>query len=99
MNKFHCFVLLLFYFENESIDRKFTFLSSIHYIESIVLAILLHKFISKVRKLAQIRNRYNQVPHPTKDTTWESDNNTTRAKRSSIFLQVTTRQQSTEAKA
>ena len=26
-----------------------------------------------VRKAAKIRNRYNQVPHLTKDTTWESD--------------------------
>ena len=29
--------------------------------------------ICKVRKAAEIRNRYNQVPHLTKDTTWESD--------------------------
>ena len=27
----------------------------------------------KVRKMAKIRNRYNQVPHLTRDTTWESD--------------------------
>ena len=27
----------------------------------------------KVRKTAKIRNRYNKVPHLTKDTTWESD--------------------------
>ena len=27
----------------------------------------------KVRKAAKIRNRYNQVPHLTQDTTWESD--------------------------
>ena len=26
-----------------------------------------------IRKLAKIRNRYNQVPHLTKDTTWVSD--------------------------
>ena len=30
----------------------------------------------KVRKGAKIRNRYNQVPHLTQDTTWESDINT-----------------------
>ena len=30
----------------------------------------------KVRKVAKIRNRYNQVPHLTQDTTWESDKNT-----------------------
>ena len=28
---------------------------------------------NKVSKKAQIRNRYNQVPYLTKDTTWESD--------------------------
>ena len=27
----------------------------------------------KVRKAAKIRNQYNQVPHLTQDTTWESD--------------------------
>ena len=27
----------------------------------------------KVRKLAKIRNRYAQVPHLTKDTTWENE--------------------------
>ena len=30
----------------------------------------------KVRNAAKIRNRYNQVPHLTQDTTWESDKNT-----------------------
>ena len=30
----------------------------------------------KVRKAANIRNRYNQVPHLTQDTRWESDKNT-----------------------
>ena len=30
----------------------------------------------KVRKGAKIRNRYNQVPHLTQDTTWESNKNT-----------------------
>ena len=29
----------------------------------------------KVSKEANIRNRYKQVPHLTKDTTWESDEN------------------------
>ena len=28
------------------------------------------------RKAAKIRNRYNQVPHLTQDTTWESDKKT-----------------------
>ena len=27
----------------------------------------------KVRKAAKVRNRYNQVPHLTQDTVWESD--------------------------
>ena len=30
----------------------------------------------KVRKAIKMRNRYNQVPHLTQDTTWESDKNT-----------------------
>ena len=30
----------------------------------------------KVRKTAKIRKRYNQVPHLTKNTTWESNKNT-----------------------
>ena len=30
----------------------------------------------KVRKVAKIRIRYNQVPHLTQDATWESDKNT-----------------------
>ena len=30
----------------------------------------------KVRKMAKIRKRYNQVPHLTQDTTWESNKNT-----------------------
>ena len=59
--------------------------------------------IVKVRKTAKIRNRYNQVPHLTKDTTWESSKTTitsqTRAKRSALSEQVTTMQQWTDAKA
>ena len=30
----------------------------------------------KVKKGAKIRNQYNQVPHLTQDTTWESNKNT-----------------------
>ena len=30
----------------------------------------------KVRKTAKIRKRYNQVPHLTENTTWESNKNT-----------------------
>ena len=35
-------------------------------------------FIVKVRKMAKIRNQYNQVPRLTQDTTWESDKITIR---------------------
>ena len=47
----------------------------------------------KVSNEAKIRNQYNQVPHPTKDTTWESDKtkrNTTdkRGKRLSRKLSI-----------
>ena len=34
--------------------------------------------VGKESKKAKIRNRYNQVPHLTLDTTWESDKNTTK---------------------
>ena len=30
----------------------------------------------KVRKVAKIRNRYNQAPHLAQDTRWERDKNT-----------------------
>ena len=32
-------------------------------------------YIPRVRKVAKIRNQYNQVPHLPQDTTWESDKN------------------------
>ena len=32
--------------------------------------------IVKERKMAKIRNRYNQVPHMTQDTTWKSNKTT-----------------------
>ena len=32
--------------------------------------------VIKIRKNAKIRNRCNQVPHLTQDTTWESKKNT-----------------------
>ena len=35
-------------------------------------------YSKKVRKTAKIRNQYNQVPHLTQDTTWESDKITIR---------------------
>ena len=54
--------------------------------------------ILKVRKRAKIRNPYNQIPHLTQNTIWESDKtqeNITykRAKRSALPQQVTTRLQ------
>ena len=56
-----------------------------------------------VRNEAKIRNRYNQVPHLTQDTTWESDKtrgNIThkrakKAKRPVLSQRVTTRLQCT----
>ena len=33
-------------------------------------------FACKERKVVKIRNQYNQVPHLTQDTTWESEKNT-----------------------
>ena len=32
-----------------------------------------HNNRSKVKRKAKIRNRYNQIPHLTRDTIWESD--------------------------
>ena len=32
--------------------------------------------LNKVRKMAKIRDQYNQVPYLTQDTTWESNKNT-----------------------
>ena len=54
--------------------------------------------ILNVRKMAKIRNQYNQVPHLTRDTTWESYNFTIRyhkqkPKGQPFSQQVTTRQQ------
>ena len=50
---------------------------------------------SKVSKVAKIRNRYNQVPHLTQDTNGKVTNSQktpqTRAKRSALSQQVTTR--------
>ena len=41
----------------------------------------------KVIKKAEIRNRYNQVPHLTKDTTLESDKNTRKFKHHTLESQ------------
>ena len=40
------------------------------------IGLWLARTIFKVRKEAKIRKRYNQVPHSTQDTTWESNKNT-----------------------
>ena len=49
----------------------------------------------KVSKIAKIRNRYNQVPHLTQDTNGKVTNSQktpqTRAKRSALSQQVTTK--------
>ena len=60
--------------------------------------------IRKVSKKAKIRNWYNQVPHLTLDTTWESDKTQEniiyqRAKRSALYQQVITRLQEPGKKA
>ena len=51
--------------------------------------------IHKVSKGAKIRNRYNQVPHLTQDTNGKVTNSQqtpqTRAKRSALSQQVTTK--------
>ena len=55
------------------------------------------KFISpiEVRKRAKIRNRYNQAQHLTQDTNGKMTSQT-RAKRSALSQQVTTRHQQTD---
>ena len=55
----------------------------------------------KVGKVSKFWNRYNQVPHLTKDTLWESDKYTktldTGVPRSQLFYQqVTTRLHDTD---
>ena len=53
------------------------------------------KCTMKVSKVAKIRNRYNQVPHLTQDTNGKVTNSQktpqTRAKRSALSQQVTTK--------
>ena len=55
----------------------------------------------KVSKVAKIRNRYNQVPHLTQDTNGKVTNSQktpqTRAKRSALSQQVTTKHTQTDA--
>ena len=40
------------------------------------LCSLIKVIVYKVSKKANIKNRYNPVPHLTQDTTWQSDKNT-----------------------
>ena len=51
--------------------------------------------LNKVSKVAKIRNQYNQVPHLTQDTNGKVTNSQktpqTRAKRSALSQQVTTK--------
>ena len=53
-------------------------------------------YIGQSNKVAKIRNRYNQVPHLTQDTNGKVTNSKktpqTRAKRSALSQQVTTKQ-------
>ena len=44
--------------------------------ESIIYDVKKTASLYKVRKEAKIKKRYNQVPHLTQDTTWESNKNT-----------------------
>ena len=57
--------------------------------------------LSKVSKVAKIRKRYNQVPHLTQDTNGKVTNSQktaqTRAKRSALSQQVTTKHIYTDA--
>ena len=54
-----------------------------------------HEISLEVSNGAKIRNRYNQVPHPTQDTNGKVTNSQktpqTRAKRSALSQQVTTK--------
>ena len=43
--------------------------------DDVSLGNIYRNYTVKVSKKAQIRNRYNQVPHLAQDTTWESDKN------------------------
>ena len=56
---------------------------------------LLQAIFVKASKVAKIRNRYNQVPHLTQDTNGKVTNSQktpqTRAKRSALSQQVTTK--------
>ena len=48
---------------------------SLIFYEKHLPAVELHAQNIKVRRTAEIRKRYNQIPHLTQETTWESSNN------------------------
>ena len=56
---------------------------------------IMNIYSDRSNKVAKIRNRYNQVPHLTQDTNGKVTNSQktpqTRAKRSALSLQVTTK--------
>ena len=58
--------------ESSKFPKSSTFETQI--LKLAVCQLNIHNF--KVRKVAKIRNKYNQVPHLTQDTTWESVKNT-----------------------
>ena len=73
--------------------------TAVHIYQTYVLPTLVYglevTLPEKVSKVAKIRNRYNQVPHLTQDTNGKVTNSQktpqTRAKRSALSQQVTTK--------
>ena len=65
----HCMMAINYISNDLEIWVKVTRLLSILYHGSMMYPCI-------VRKVAKIRTRYNQIPHLTQDTTWESDKNT-----------------------
>ena len=64
---------------NIQYNKNFLIMHAFHssrYLQSKWMLVFSHASMVKVRKVAKVRNRYNQVPHLTQDTTWESDKNT-----------------------
>ena len=50
--------------------------SMIYYLHIMKICICHQDLVIKVRMMAKIKKRYNQEPHMTHDTTWESNKNT-----------------------
>ena len=57
----------------QSIKRQLGQIRLMHAPNNTVLMLGGLKFVIIARKAAKSRNRYNQVPHLTQDTTWGSD--------------------------